>query len=225
MQAQHRAADSQRSRQHRRILKARALKRAHRPEGDAFELVGGKGHDHAHGAGYEHRIDHADQDDGVGRKRVVQSVRQCQNEQQRQKGKDHRHDHRSGKWKPRKRDAKRNGQHRTERGSRRDAERRAVCQWIFEQPLHTRARKRQRRTAERNAQNARQAHRQQDGGRQPLRLRRVPQRVAKDRQCIRQRDVDASHADTQTHHRRQNSDEQQILPEGKVLRSCLHISS
>ena len=225
VQQDHRAAHGQRECQHGGILIRAAAERAHGPEGDLLDLIGGKGDDNAHDARDEHREDHADEDDRVGRERPVELVRKPEDDQQRAKREQNRHHHRPREREARQRDAEGDGADRAERRAGRNAERRAVCQRVFEQPLHTRARKRQRRAAERDAQNARQAHRQQNGGRQPLRLRRVLQRVAKDRQRIRQRNVDASHADTQTHHRRQNSDEQQILPEGKVLRSCLHTSS
>ena len=211
VQAQDRPTDGQRRRQQRRVSVGRALKRAHRPEGDALELVRGERHKDAHGAGNEHGVDHADQDDRIGRERVVEPVRQRQNERQRAKCKQHRHDRRPRKRQRRKIQSERNGDHRSQRCAGRDAERRAVGQRIAQQSLHTGARQRKSGSAECDAQDARHAHTQNDGYGNALRRRAPSQRRAEHGQRLTQRNIDASKTDAETHRRQQRRRQKQIL--------------
>ena len=77
------AADDHRARQHHRVRIIRSLQAAHRPECDGLHLIRRERNDYGHRAGYEHRIDHADQYDRIGGKRAIQPVGERQDDDQR----------------------------------------------------------------------------------------------------------------------------------------------
>ena len=77
---QNRAAENdERDQQHQRVHVGASGQTAHRPEGDLPQTVGREGDDQAHGAGNEHRIDYADQDDRVGGQGAVEMEGERQN--------------------------------------------------------------------------------------------------------------------------------------------------